>query len=222
MSVWHWTIVLGYLASVTVPFIKIFPRADIPRLARHSWNHTACPIRLPVDARLQALAVGREDRPRPETAPSFSPSSSTGRTRRVSATTDSRHGWRVVANLARGMVLTGLDQLWVADITYIRLQEEFAFLAIVLDAFSRRVVGWALDTHLQASLAIAALTMALAARRPEPGSLIHHSDRGVQGEFNRLSQHQVIGGFDGRSQTCIRSMHPKKVVLTRTPVCLAT
>ena len=95
-------------------------------------------------------------------------------------TTDSRHGWRVVANLARGMVPTGLDQLWVADITYIRLQEEFAFLAIVLDAFSRRVVGWALETHLQASLAVAALSMALAARRPAPGTLIHHSDRGVQ------------------------------------------
>ena len=107
----------------------------------------------------------------------------------VPATTDSRHGWRVVANLARGMVPTGLDQLWVADITYIRLQEEFAFLAIVLDAFSRRVIGWALDTHLQASLAIAALTMALAARRPAPGSLIHHSDRGVQyacGEYTAL------------------------------------
>jgi len=98
----------------------------------------------------------------------------------VPVTTDSRHGWRVVPNLARGLVPTGLDQLWVADITYIRLQEEFAFLAIVLDPFSRRVIGWALDTHLQASLAIAALTMALAARRPAPGSLIHHSDRGVQ------------------------------------------
>jgi len=98
----------------------------------------------------------------------------------VPVTTDSRHGWRVVANLARGMVPTGVDQLWVADITYIRLQEEFAFLAIVLDAFSRRVIGWALDTHLQASLAIAALNMAIMARRPAPGSLIHHSDRGVQ------------------------------------------
>ena len=65
----------------------------------------------------------------------------------------SNHGWRVVPNLARHMVPTGLDQLWVADITYIRLQEEFAYLAIVLDAFSRRVVGWALATHLQASLA---------------------------------------------------------------------
>jgi putative transposase len=98
----------------------------------------------------------------------------------VPGTTDSCHGWRVVPNLARHMVPTGLDQLWVADITYIRLEEEFAYLAVVLDAFSRRVVGWALDTHLQASLATAALTMALVTRKPAPGSLIHHSDRGVQ------------------------------------------
>jgi putative transposase len=98
----------------------------------------------------------------------------------VPTTTDSRHGWRVVPNLARGMELTGLDQLWVADITYVHLAEEFAYLAIVLDAYSRKVVGWALATHLRAELAIAALEMALAARRPPPGSLIHHSDRGVQ------------------------------------------
>jgi len=98
----------------------------------------------------------------------------------VPVTTDSRHGWHVVPNLARGMVPTGLDQLWVADITYIRLAETFAYLAVVLDAFSRRVVGWALETHLQASLALAALDMAITARRPIPGSLVHHSDRGVQ------------------------------------------
>jgi transposase InsO family protein len=98
----------------------------------------------------------------------------------VPATTDSRHGWRVVPNLARGMQLTGLDQLWVADITYLRLLEEFAFLAVVLDAFSRRVIGWAVEVHLKATLALAALHMALAARQPRPGSLIHHSDRGVQ------------------------------------------
>jgi transposase InsO family protein len=86
----------------------------------------------------------------------------------------------VVPNLARDLVLTGLDQLWVADITYIRMREEFAFLAVLLDAFSRRVIGWALDTHLRTSLATAALQMAIEARRPAPGSLIHHSDRGVQ------------------------------------------
>jgi putative transposase len=98
----------------------------------------------------------------------------------VPVTTDSRHAWRVVPNLARGLVPTGLDQLWVADITYVRLREEFAYLAVVLDAFSRRLIGWALDTHLRASLAIAALDMAITARRPAGGSLIHHSDRGVQ------------------------------------------
>ena len=79
----------------------------------------------------------------------------------------------------------------MADITYIRLKEEFAYLAIVLDAFSRRVVGWALQTHLQASLATAALTMAIAARRPAPGSLVHHSDRGIQyacGDYTALLQ----------------------------------
>ena len=84
----------------------------------------------------------------------------------VPMTTDSKHNWRVVPNLARGMELTAIDQLWVADITYIRMQEEFVFLAVVLDAFSRRVIGWALEKHLQASLAIAALTMAIKARRP--------------------------------------------------------
>ncbi len=98
----------------------------------------------------------------------------------VPATTDSRHRWRVVPNLARGMQVTGLDQLWVADITYLRLRDEFAFLAVVLDAFSRRVIGWAVEVHLRAELALAALRMALAARRPRPGTLIHHSDRGVQ------------------------------------------
>jgi putative transposase len=107
----------------------------------------------------------------------------------VPVTTNSRHEWRVVPNLARGMVLSGLDQLWVADITYVRLQEEFAFLAVVLDAYSRRVIGWALEGHLRASLAVRALEMALQARRPAPGSLIHHSDRGVQyacGEYSLL------------------------------------
>src|SRR5688572_28270477 len=79
----------------------------------------------------------------------------------VPATTDSRHSWQVAPNLARGMELSGLDQLWVADITYIRLEEEFCFLAVILDAFSRRVIGWALADHLRASLAVEALQMAL-------------------------------------------------------------
>jgi transposase InsO family protein len=98
----------------------------------------------------------------------------------VPRTTDSRHGFAVVPNLTRGLVPTGLDQIWVADITYVRLAEAFIYLAIILDAFSRKVIGWALDDHLEARLAIEALDRALAARNPVPDTLIHHSDRGVQ------------------------------------------
>jgi putative transposase len=98
----------------------------------------------------------------------------------VPRTTDSRHGFAVVPNRTRGLIPTGLDQIWVADITYVRLGEAFVYLAVVLDAFSRKVVGWALDDHLEARLAIQALDMAILARDPAPDSLIHHSDRGVQ------------------------------------------
>jgi len=98
----------------------------------------------------------------------------------VPVTTDSAHCWHIVPNLIRELKLTRIDQLWVADITYIRLAEEFAYLAVVLDAFSRKVVGWALADHLRVGLAIEALDLALKDRRPVPGTLIHHSDRGVQ------------------------------------------
>ena len=96
------------------------------------------------------------------------------------ATTASNHGWRVYPNLARRMVPMACDRLWVADITYVRLAGGFVYLAVVLDAFSRKVVGWALADHLAATLALAALDMALTDRRPAPGELVHHSDRGVQ------------------------------------------
>jgi putative transposase len=101
------------------------------------------------------------------------------RQRKFVATTDSAHGLRIYPNLAAGLVVSGVNQLWRADITYIRLLEEFVFLAVVLDAFSRRAIGWALDDTLEAKLAVAALEMALEGRRPAPG-LVHHSDRGVQ------------------------------------------
>ncbi len=94
-------------------------------------------------------------------------------------TTDSCHGLPIYPNLARQMVLTSIDQLWVADITYIRLQEEFVYLAVILDAFSRRVIGWALDRTLEDHLTLSALHMALMHRLVQPG-LVHHSDRGVQ------------------------------------------
>jgi putative transposase len=98
----------------------------------------------------------------------------------VPRTTDSRHGFALVPNLIRGLVPTGIDQIWVADITFVRLGEAFIYLAIVLDAFSRKVIGWALDDHLEARLATDALDMAIDARTPKADSLIHHSDRGVQ------------------------------------------
>ena len=101
------------------------------------------------------------------------------RKRKFVVTTDSDHGLPVYPNLARRMTLTGLDQLWVADLTYIRLELEFVYLAVILDAFSQRVIGWALGHELSTELTLQALGMALAERRPAP-DLVHHSDRGVQ------------------------------------------
>jgi len=101
------------------------------------------------------------------------------RRRAFMVTTDSRHNFPVYPNLAREMKPTAINQLWVADITYVRLRTEFVYLAVVLDAFSRRVIGWALGRTLEAQLAVAALRIALVQRRPAPG-LVHNSDRGVQ------------------------------------------
>src|ERR1700686_255261 len=101
------------------------------------------------------------------------------RRRAFVVTTDSRHNLPVYPNLAGEFTPSATNQLWVADITYIRLRTEFVYLAVVLDAFSRRVIGWALGRTLEAELAIAALRMALRERQPCAG-LIHHSDRGVQ------------------------------------------
>jgi putative transposase len=101
------------------------------------------------------------------------------RRRKFVITTDSDHGLRVYPNRACELVLTRRDQLWVADITYIRLACEFVYLAVILDAFSRRVLGWALERTLEARLTLEALRMALGRRKPAPG-LVHHSDRGVQ------------------------------------------
>jgi transposase InsO family protein len=101
------------------------------------------------------------------------------RGRKFAATTDSDHQFEVYVNLAARMQTTAPNQLWVADITYIRLQREFVYLAVVIDAFSRRVVGWYADRTLHSRLAILSLEQAIARRQPQPG-LVHHSDRGVQ------------------------------------------
>jgi transposase InsO family protein len=101
------------------------------------------------------------------------------RKRKFIATTDSKHGRKVYPNLSANIVLTDVDQLWRADITYIRLREEFVYLAVILDAYSRRVIGWALDRTMEDDLTLSALQMALSRRVVDPG-LVHHSDRGSQ------------------------------------------
>jgi transposase InsO family protein len=115
--------------------------------------------------------------------------------RRFVVTTDSGHGLEVYPNRAAELNLTGTDQLWVADITYIRLETEFVYLAVILDAYSRRVIGWHLDDTLEDSLTLAALQMALR-ERGAPRGLVHHSDRGVQyasGDYTQMLKDHGIG-----------------------------
>jgi len=116
------------------------------------------------------------------------------RRRTFVVTTDSNHGRKIYPNVAGKMTLTGVDQLWVADITYVRLQEEFVFVAVILDAYSRRVIGWALERTMEDDLTLTALRMALAHRDVRPG-LVHHSDRGSQYASNEytdlLKEHQI-------------------------------
>jgi transposase InsO family protein len=113
-------------------------------------------------------------------------------------TTDSDHDLEVYLNIASRMKLTGINQLWVADITYIRLKGEFVYLAVILDAYSRKVVGWSLDRTLATRLPLGALERAIVERQPPPG-LVHHSDRGVQyasGDYVRtLRKHQLIASM---------------------------
>ncbi len=116
------------------------------------------------------------------------------RRRKFVRTTDSDHGLPVYPNLAKGLKLNGLNQLWVADLTYIRLLCEFVYLAVILDAFSRRVIGWALGRTLRNDLTVAALKLAIARGRVEPG-LVHHSDRGSQyasGDYTDLLKKHAI------------------------------
>jgi transposase InsO family protein len=110
------------------------------------------------------------------------------------STTDSKHGFRVYPNLYREVTLSRINQVWVADLTYVRLLWEFVYLAVILDAFSRRVVGWALSRSLDASLTVVALRSALQDRCPPPGC-IHHSDRGVQYACDEYVKLLLAAGF---------------------------
>ena len=117
----------------------------------------------------RVLRMTREDNLLCLRKPAFKPS-----------TTDSRHGFRVYANLAARMEPMAPDRLWVADITYVRLKASFVYMAVILDAYSRKVIGWSLADHMEARLVVAALEMAVKDRQPLRGQVVHHSDRGVQ------------------------------------------
>jgi putative transposase len=111
------------------------------------------------------------------------------------ATTGSKEHRYVFPNLTHGLKLDGIDQVWVADITYIRLQLQFVYLAVVLDRFSRKIIGWALATHMEPTLTLAALEMALRSRRPRAGEVIHHSDRGSQYACSEYVERLRQAGF---------------------------
>jgi transposase InsO family protein len=117
------------------------------------------------------------------------------RKKRFVRTTDSKHPYRVYPDVAKDIVPVRPDQLWRADITYVRVVHEFIYLAVILDAFSRRVVGWALSRHIDAALTLAALRMAITGRTVRAG-LVHHSDRGVQYACDEyialLNEHNII------------------------------
>ena len=142
------------------------------------------------------------------------------------STTDSKHGFRLWPNLCREARPTGIDQIWVADITYIRLLWEFVYLAVILDAFSRRVVGWALSRTLDARLTVAALRSALRNRQP-PVGCIHHSDRGVQYAYDQYVKLLTDAGFrismsrranpydNARAESFFKTLKHEEVYLTQ-------
>ncbi len=117
------------------------------------------------------------------------------RKRKFVVTTDSNHTGKIYPNLAPSLILTAPDQMWRADITYIRLREEFVFLAVILDAYSRRVIGWALDRTMEDELTLTALRMALS-RRAVSAGLVHHSDRGSQYASNDYTDLLKAHGID--------------------------
>ena len=133
--------------------------------------------------------------------------------KRFKITTNSNHKSEISLNLAARMKLTGINQLWVADITYIRLKTEFVYLAVILDGFSRKVGGWALDRTLAMQLTVGALDQAIECRQPQPG-LAHHSDRGL-----RYARAEYIAILEKHHMVPSMSRGP---ILTTMPVAKAS
>jgi putative transposase len=141
--------------------------------------------------------------------------------RRFVATTDSNHDGPIFPNRAADRVVDGPNQLWVSDITYVAITTGFVYVAIILDAWSRRVVGYALSRSIDARLTVAALKAAIAARHPPPGC-IHHSDRGSQDGFKRSSQHPERGGCDEHSKAAIGSVWARPATVAGSATCGGT
>ncbi len=138
--------------------------------------------------------------------------------RKAFPTTVRDEGARPAPDLVeRQFTAAGPDRLWVADITYVPTWAGFLFLAVVLDAWSRRIVGWAMDTHLRTDLVLAALDMALTQRRPTT-DVIHHSDQGCQGEFKRSSQHLIRGGCDDDTEAAFGAGRTRQTTLAGPPL----
>ena len=136
------------------------------------------------------------------------------RRRRFIATTDSDHDSPIFSNRAKDVTADRPNQLWVADITYVAMAVGFVYAAVILDAWSRRVVGYAISRSIDTRLTLAALKAAVRSRQP-PRGCIHHSDRGSQGEFNRSSQHSGIGGCYDGTQTAVGSVWTEQVAFAR-------
>ena len=153
--------------------------------------------RVGAELRHRGLVVNSEKVRRLMREPDLQPK----RRKRFVATTDSDHDYPIFPDLARGRIINGPNQLWVADITYIAIATGFVYLAAILDAWSRRVVGYAISRSIDARLAAAALKAAIRARRP-PKGCIHHSDRGSQyaSEIYRnvLADHGLVGSMGRR------------------------
>jgi putative transposase len=142
------------------------------------------------------------------------------RRRRFTRTTDSDHEGPIFPFVARDFEVHGPDQLWVADLTYVAIATGFVYVAVILDAWSRRVVGYAIGRSLDARHAIAALERAVALRRPLPGCVVH-TDRGSQGGLNRSSQHPDAGGCDDEEEALLRSGWAASAAVSGPPACLA-
>jgi len=143
--------------------------------------------------------------------------------RKYRTTTMSNHRYPVSPNLIQGCFRTSNPNLvWVSDITYIKTMEGWIYLAVVMDLYSRKIVGWALDRHMKVEMVEAALLMAIGRRKPGPG-LIHHSDRGIQyacNEYRRLLQSYGMVSSMSRSGNCLDNAVAERFFRTLKSECL--